>query len=283
MEKTLHHALTQVDVLKPDFVSVTYGAGGSTRQRTHTVVQNILNTLTTPPAAHVTCANESRHRLLEILHNYHAMGVRHIVALRGDMPNMEPYTPHKQGFQTTPDFIKAIRGVGDFEVTVAAYPEKHPDSPSKAHDMDVLKRKIDAGATKAITQFTLDYNLILDFYDNLEKHGIKIPVIPGIMPVINFANTARMAHKVNVKVPQELATAYGAYSQKEDWEKLAHHYAVTWCQTLQDIGCNTFHFYTMNNMGIITRICQTLAGTPYQPVDDTTGGEKTAEKVIKKS
>jgi len=194
-EASLWRAINALAPLKPDFVSVTYGAGGSTRERTHATVARLAQETDLTPAAHLTCVDATRDSVIQVVRGFRAAGVKHIVALRGDPATGlgTAYAPHPDGFQTTAELIRAIRDEGDFEISVSAYPEKHPESPSLDHDIDVLKAKIDAGATRAITQFFFDNDLYLRFVDRVRKAGIDIPIVPGIVPVQNYKQTAKFA------------------------------------------------------------------------------------------
>jgi methylenetetrahydrofolate reductase (NADPH) len=192
MEKTLWEAIERLAPIEPDFVSVTYGAGGSTRARTHATVARIARETSLEPAAHLTCVGASRAEIDAIVRDYRGAGVRHIVALRGDSPGGldAPYVAPPDGYETTADLVAAIKRIGDFQVSVSAYPEKHPQSPTLLHDIETLKRKVDAGADRAITQFFFDNAVYLRFLDGAAAAGIKIPIVPGIVPVQNFKQTA---------------------------------------------------------------------------------------------
>ena len=189
-EQKLWRAVERLEPLAPDFVSVTYGAGGSTRDRTHACVRRLVDETALQPAAHLTCVAASRAEVDSVVEAYAEAGVRHIVALRGDMPDMATFEPHAEGYEGSVDLVQAISARGGFDITVSAYPEKHPESGSLKDDIDLLKAKIDAGATRAITQFVFDTPAHLRFRDVVVAAGISIPIIPGIMPTTNFAGPA---------------------------------------------------------------------------------------------
>src|SRR4051812_23872155 len=191
-EASLWQAIRRLEPLAPSFVSLTYGAGGSTRERTHATVKRIVEETSLRPAAHLTCVGASKDEINAIVRGYWDAGIRHIVALRGDMPNMDgPYCPHPDGYHSTPELIEGIRRIAPFEVSVSFYPERHPDSPSHGHDIALLKRKMDAGATRALGQFCFDNDATARFRDDAARAGITIPVVPGIIPATNFNAVAR--------------------------------------------------------------------------------------------
>ncbi|HSS64760.1 MAG TPA: methylenetetrahydrofolate reductase, partial [Gammaproteobacteria bacterium] len=194
MEATLWASIRRLEPLNPRFVSVTYGAGGSTRQRTHATVVRILRETSLTPAAHLTCVGADREEVLSVARDYWEAGIRHIVALRGDPPDGgATYQPHPGGFAYASDLVQALKSVGDFEISVAAYPETHPEAESPEADLDNLKRKIDAGATRAITQFFFETDFYFRFLDRARAAGITVPIVPGIVPVINFTQIAKFA------------------------------------------------------------------------------------------
>ncbi|MBI2262809.1 MAG: methylenetetrahydrofolate reductase, partial [Caulobacterales bacterium] len=212
-EANLWKAVTRLAPLEPDFVSVTYGAGGSTRERTHRTVQRILAETDLTPAAHLTCVEASRAEIDAVIDGYRAAGVRHIVALRGDPPATSPslggaYAPRADGYANATELTAAVARRGGFEISVGCYPEGHPESPSLAHDIDVLKAKVDAGATRAISQFFFDIDVFLRFRDRVRAAGVTIPIIPGVMPVSNFAGLKRMSAGCGATVPDWLAAHF---------------------------------------------------------------------------
>ena len=205
MERTLWRSILRLAPLEPKFVSVTYGAGGSTRHRTHATVHRILKETSLTPAAHLTCVGASREEVDDVARSYHAAGVRHIVALRGDPPEAGArYEPHPGGYAHAVDLVAGLRRIADFDLSVAAYPETHPDAPSPGFDVDYLKRKLDAGASRAITQFFFDTELFLGFRDRVRRAGIEAPLIPGILPVTNYGQVARFARLCGTTVPSWL-------------------------------------------------------------------------------
>ncbi len=210
METSLWEAISRLAPLEPSFVSVTYGAGGSTRERTHATVARIVRQTRLQPAAHLTCVGASREDIDAVIRAYASAGVRHIVALRGDPPGGldTPYVAPPDGYQSTADLVAAIKTIGDFEVSVATYPEKHPQSPNLLHDIETLKRKVDAGADRAITQFFFDNAVYFRFLDIAAAAGIDIPIVPGIVPVQNFKQTAGFAMRAGAGVPAWLAERF---------------------------------------------------------------------------
>src|SRR5690606_14652251 len=223
-EANLWSAIRRLEPLNPAFVSVTYGAGGSTRERTHRTVQRIISETTLRPAAHLTCVEASRAEVDEVIEGYKAIGVDHIVALRGDPPGAAgiggAYTPRADGYANATELTAALNRIGGFEVTVGAYPEKHPESPSIDHDIDVLKAKVDAGATRAVTQFFFDIEAFLRFRDRVRAAGVTIPLIPGVMPVSNFAGLQRMTAACGAVLPDWLAGHFDGLDDDPETRKL---------------------------------------------------------------
>ena len=246
-EARLWDAIGRLAPIGPDFVSVTYGAGGSTRDRTHECVRRLIDETPLQPAAHLTCVAASKAEVDEVIDAYAAAGVKHIVALRGDMPDMAAFAPHPQGYSGSVELVAALAGRGGFDITVSAYPEKHPESASLAADIDLLKAKIDAGASRAITQFVFDTAAHLRFRDALAAAGIGIPVIPGIMPTTNFAGAKRMAAACGATMPDWLAAHYNGLENDPDTRKhIAASVAVDQCRILIEEGFEHLHFYTLN-------------------------------------
>ncbi len=262
-EANLWKAVERLAPLKPEFVSVTYGAGGSTRERTHRTVTRILAETELKPAAHLTCVEASRGEIDEVIAEYKAAGVRHIVALRGDPPGAAgiggAYRPRPDGYANATELAAAISRVGGFEITVGAYPEKHPESPSIEHDVEVLKAKVDAGATRAISQFFFDMDAFLRFRDRVRAAGIEIPLIPGIMPVSNFTGLKRMSAACGASVPDWLAAHFDGLDDDPETRKLlAASVAAETCARLQEEGFQDFHFYTLNRADLVYAICRVL-------------------------
>ncbi|HVY22832.1 MAG TPA: methylenetetrahydrofolate reductase [NAD(P)H] [Steroidobacteraceae bacterium] len=263
-EVALWAAIRRLEPLSPTFVSVTYGAGGSTRERTHATVKRIAEETTLKPAAHLTCVAASRGEIDDIVRAYWDAGIRHIVALRGDMPGMSgPYQPHPQGYQSTPELISGIRKIAPFEVSVSFYPEKHPDSSSLQHDIDLLRQKVDAGATRALGQFCFDNATTARFRDEAVKAGINIPVIPGIMPSTNFNGVVRMATKIGASIPEWLCEAYrGLDDDVETRRILAAAVLAEQVRELRTHGFGQFHFYTLNQANLTYAACRILGIRP---------------------
>jgi len=262
-EANLWNAIRRLEPLNPAFVSVTYGAGGSTRERTHRTVQRIISETSLRPAAHLTCVEASRDEVDEVIEGYKAIGVDHIVALRGDPPGGDgiggAYAPRADGYANATELTAAISRVGGFDITVGAYPEKHPESPSIDHDIDVLKAKIDAGATRAVTQFFFDIEAFLRFRDRVRTAGVTIPLIPGIMPVSNFKGLSRMSAACGASIPDWLAAHFDGLDDDPETRKLlAASIAAETCARLQEEGFSDFHFYTLNRAELVYAICRVL-------------------------
>jgi len=265
MEKILWESVERLKPLEPDFVSVTYGAGGSTRERTHATVKRILNETALIPAAHLTCVAATRGEVDEIVRNYHEAGVRHIVALRGDPAGGagEKYAPHPGGYQNAADLTAGIKRIADFEISVSAYTEKHPDSPTVEADIDMLKAKVDAGATRAITQFFFENDLYFRYLDRVRARGIDIPIVPGILPVQNFKATCGFAARCGASVPVWLADRFHGLDHDPTTRKLiAAAVAAEQVIDLFDRGITNFHFYTMNRADLVYAICHLLGLRP---------------------
>jgi methylenetetrahydrofolate reductase (NADPH) len=266
MEKTLWDSVERLAPLAPDFVSVTYGAGGSTRERTHATVHRILRETTLTPAAHLTCVGATRDEIDAIVRDYHDAGVRHIVALRGDPLGGAGtrYAPHPGGYRNAADLVAGIkRAWPDIEVSVSAYPEKHPDSPSVDADIDMLKAKVDAGATRAMTQFFFENDLYFRYLDRVRAKGIDIPIVPGLIPVQNFQTMTRFAARAGASVPAWLADRFQGLDHDPATRKLiAAAVAAEQVFDLVDRGVTTFHFYTMNRADLVFAICHLLGLRP---------------------
>ncbi|ESQ86205.1 5,10-methylenetetrahydrofolate reductase [Asticcacaulis sp. AC466] len=260
METTLWESIRRLAPLNPDFVSVTYGAGGSTRERTHRTVKRMLDQTELKPAAHLTCVDASRDEVDEVIRGYWEAGVRHIVALRGDPPSgFGDYVPRADGYQNATELTAAIRRIGDFEVSVGVYPEKHPQSPSLAFDLDVLRQKVDAGATRGISQFFFEPATFLRFRDAVADAGIQIDLTPGIMPVTNFKGLRRMAAACDAHIPAWLAALFDGLDDDAETRKLlASAVAVELCLGLEREGVENFHFYTLNRADLVFAICRIL-------------------------
>ena len=265
MEATLWDSISRLAPLAPHFVSVTYGAGGSTRERTHATVKRILNETALTPAAHLTCVDATREEVDEVIRNYAAAGVRHIVALRGDPTTGAGtlYAPHPGGYENAADLVAGIKRIADFEVSVSAYPEKHPDSPTVDADIDMLKAKVDAGATRAITQFFFDNDLYFRYLDRVRARGIDVPVLPGILPVQNFKQAKNFAERAGASVPRWLSERFDGLDHDVGTRKLvAAAVAAEQVIDLVDRGVTDFHFYTMNRADLVYAICHLLGLRP---------------------
>lgn len=265
MAETLWASVERLAPLSPRFVSVTYGAGGSTRERTHQTVKRILDETTLKPAAHLTCVAATKAETDAIIRDYWEMGVRHIVALRGDPVEGlgARFSPHPEGYQGSAELVAGIRRIGDFEIAVSAYPEKHPDSPSIDFEIDLLKRKVDAGATRAITQFFFDNDHYFRYLERVRKAGIGIEIVPGILPVQNFRQAAGFAHRCGTDVPAWLAARFdGLENDIETRRLVAAAVAVEQVYDLLDRGVGEFHFYTMNKADLVFAICHMLGLRP---------------------
>ena len=259
LEQQLWTCIRRLEPLAPRFVSVTYGAGGSTQERTHAIVSRIVQETTLTPAAHLTCVNATRDEIDAVARAYWEAGVRHIVALRGDVPGGGDYVPHPGGYAYAADLVAGLKRVADFEISVAAYPEMHPSAGSLAADLDNLKRKLDAGATRAITQFFFETENFLRFLDLALAAGITAPIVPGIMPVTNFAQ----ARKFGAVVPAWLAQMFEGVDGDLDTRRLvAAVVAAEQVRLLQANGIDQFHFYTLNRPDLTYAIAHILGVRP---------------------
>jgi len=265
MERTLWESIARLAPLGPSFVSVTYGAGGSTRERTHSTVKRLLSDTALVPAAHLTCVDATREEVDEVVRAYGAAGVQHIVALRGDPPAGigATYEPYPGGYAYASDLVAGLRRIGDFEISVAAFPERHPESATFEQDLDELQRKIDAGATRAITQFFFTNDLYFRFLDRVHARGIEIPVVPGILPVQNFKQARSFAERAGASVPQWLADRFEGLDDDVATRRLvAAAVAAEQVLDLAGQGVNDFHFYTMNRAELVFAICHLLGMRP---------------------
>jgi methylenetetrahydrofolate reductase (NADPH) len=267
MEATLWASVERLAPLHPQFVSVTYGAGGSTRERTHNTVARIVRETSVKPAAHLTCVGATRDEVDEVVRSYWEAGVRHIVALRGDPVTGigTKYEPHPGGYAQACHLVEGIKKVADFEVSVSAYPEKHPEAASLAADIDALKAKVDAGASRAMTQFFFNNDLYLRYLDQVRSRGIDIPIVPGILPVQNFKQAANFAARAGASIPGWLAARFEGLDQDVETRKLiAAAVAAEQVLDLVDRGVTEFHFYTMNRADLVYAVCH-LLGLRAQP------------------
>jgi len=267
MEQHLWHAVKRLESLGPRFVSVTYGAGGTTRERTHATVARIRSETRLEPAAHLTCIGASRAEIATVAQDYWRAGIRHIVALRGDPPEGQgAYQPHPAGYARAADLVAGLRRVADFEISVAAYPEIHPEALSPEADLDNLKRKIDAGACRAITQFFFDHGAFFRLLDRARAAGIDVPIVPGILPVANFTQVKKFAAMCGATIPEWLALRF---ERLEDDPKsraaVAIDIAALQCRRLREGGVDEFHFYTLNRAELVTAICAAIDVEPAVP------------------
>lgn len=267
MEENLWSCIRRLEPLAPEFVSVTYGAGGSTRERTHNTVSRIVNETGLRPAAHLTCVEATKKEVEAVAQAYEAAGVRHVVALRGDPAGGlgSAYQPHPDGFANAAELVESLKKVGSFEVSVAGYPEKHPDSPSLKADMDNLKAKVDAGADRIITQFGFDNTHFLRFLERARAAGIWIPITPGIVPIHNFRQVAGFAIRSGATVPAWLARRFeGLDDDVATSHLVAVAVATEQVMDLVDEGVKSFHFYTLNRADLVYAICHLLGLRPLK-------------------
>ncbi|MGE0764948.1 MAG: methylenetetrahydrofolate reductase [NAD(P)H] [Hyphomicrobiaceae bacterium] len=265
MEEALWNSIRRLAPLRPDFVSVTYGAGGTTRERTHATVTRLASETKLKPAAHLTCVNASRDEINEVVRDYASVGVRHIVALRGDPPTGvgTRYEAHPTGYALTADLVAGIKRIGDFEVSVGGYPEKHPESSTIEADIDNLKAKVDAGADRIITQFFFDNAHYLRFLDRVRARGIWCPVLPGIVPIHNFRQIASFGAKTGTTMPAWLARRFeGLEDDQATTHLVAAAVAAEQVLDLVDQGVRQFHFYTLNRADLVYAICHLLGLRP---------------------
>ena len=265
LETALWEAIRKLERLRPSFVSVTYGAGGSTQARTHATVARITRETTLRAAAHLTCVGASRGEVDEVAAQYWAAGVRHIVALRGDAPGAEPgcFVPHAHGYRNAVELVAGLRRVADFEISVSAYPEVHPDAASPDADLDNLKRKLDAGATRAITQLFFDNDLYLRFLDRCLAAGITAPIVPGILPLANLARSRPFIEKNGTAIPDWLTATLGGLGEDDDMRRLVGAVvAAEQVRMLQANGVDEFHFYTMNRPDLTYAVAHILGARP---------------------
>ena len=267
MEATLWRSIERLAPLQPRFVSVTYGADGSTRSLTQQLVSRIRRESALIGAPHLTCIGASQGEILDLARQYWQQGIRHIVALRGDSPQgAAGYVPHPDGFAYAADLVAGLRRVGDFDLSVAAYPETHPEAPSAQFDLDHLKRKIDAGANRAITQFFFDVTVYLRFRDRCAAAGIDVPIVPGILPITRFEQVRRFAARCGASIPHWLQERFAGLEDDPETRRLiAASVAIEQVKTLERHGVCDFHFYTLNRAELTYAICRTLGLRPTLP------------------
>ena len=264
MEATMWRSIDRLAALEPSFVSVTYGADGSTRERTHDAVERITRETELTAAPHLTCIGASRGEIDDIARGYWDMGIRHLVALRGDAPHgVDSYEPHPDGYAYASDLVEGLKKVADFEISVAAYPEVHPEAPNAAFDLDNLKRKLDAGATRAITQFFFETDVFLDFRDRCAAAGIDSPIVPGILPITRFPQLEKFAAACGASVPDWLREWFvGLEDDTQTRQMIAASVAISQVRRLQAEGIDEFHFYTLNRSELAFAICHALGVRP---------------------
>jgi methylenetetrahydrofolate reductase (NADPH) len=270
MEQTLWESVKTLEPLQPRFVSVTYGAGGSTRERTHNTVVRIARETSLVPAAHLTCVEARRGEVDDVARTYWEAGIRHIVALRGDPPEQgRKFEPHPEGYRNAAELVAGLKRVAPFEISVAAYPEIHPDSPTKAADLDNLKRKIDAGADRAITQFFFSPDCFFRFRDEAAAAGIGAELVPGILPVSNVATTRRFAASCGATIPAWMDQLFEGLDNLPSARQLvAATVAAELCGQLYAGGVRQFHFYTLNRAELAYAICHLLGLRPREETSD---------------
>jgi methylenetetrahydrofolate reductase (NADPH) len=264
MEEQLWDSVQTLSPFAPRFVSVTYGAGGSTRERTHNTVARIAKETTIPAAAHLTCVEASKQEIAEVAHAYWEAGVRHIVALRGDPPTLgATFEPHPQGYASAADLVEGLRKLHPFEISVSAYPETHPEAASAQADIDNLKRKLDSGASRAITQFFFEPETFFRFRDKVAASGVAAEIVPGIMPVTNFASIVRMCKMTGTSVPDWLGRLFiGLDDHPAARQLVAATISAEMCRRLYAGGVRHFHFYTLNRAELSYAICHLLGLRP---------------------
>lgn len=264
MAQRLWHSVQRLAPLNPDFVSVTYGADGSTRERTHRVVERIVRETGLTCAPHLTCIGAPKEQVLDIARDYHRMGIRQIVALRGDPPaGTTEYRPYPGGFDYASDLVRGLKTVADFDISVAAYPEVHPEASSPLADLENLKRKIDAGANRAVTQFFFDNERFLRFRDLCVTAGIDVPIVPGILPITRFPQLLKFAGRCGASVPDWLQQRFEGLDDDADTRRMiAASVAIDQVQDLRRHGVEDFHFYTLNRCELSLAICHSLGLRP---------------------
>jgi len=258
MEQKLKQVIGTLINLSPRFVSITYGASGTTRYKTHEIVSKLINETKLNVAAHLTCVNASLNEIDEVIENYVAIGVKHIVALRGDMKDLDQFIPHPKGLNNSIELVRHIKDKGDIKVSISGYPELHPESQGIAADINFVKSKIDAGADQIITQFSFETQNYIKYRDTLVSQGINIPIIPGIMLIKNFNGIKNMSNKIGIKVPNWVDKTIEKETE-ENQKTIAEDFAITQSNELERNGFEQLHFYTLNESEIMVKIAKHLS------------------------
>ena len=258
MEQKLKQNIGVLMKLSPRFVSITYGAGGTTRHKTHKIISKLINETKLAVAAHLTCVNASLNEIDKVIENYVAVGVKRIVALRGDMKDLGQFTPHPKGLNNSIELVRHIRDKGDINVSISGYPEQHPESQGIAADINFIKSKIDAGADQIITQFSFETQNYIKYRDTLVSQGINIPIIPGIMLIKSFNGIKNMSNKIGIKVPNWVDKTIEKETE-ENQKIIAEDFAITQSDKLERNGFEQLHFYTLNESEIMINIAKHLS------------------------
>ncbi|MEJ7799703.1 MAG: methylenetetrahydrofolate reductase [NAD(P)H] [Ilumatobacter sp.] len=259
--ETLADTICRLDAASPAYVSVTYGAGGSDRERSFEAVRTVRDAGSTPIAGHLTCVGQSRDDVCAVIERFRELGVDHVVALRGDPPGGidASYEPHQDGFQSTAELVAAIKSWGDVTVSVSAYPERHPQSPTDRHDLDVLAAKVDAGADRAMTQMFFDNAHYFAYRDRVRAHGIGVPIVPGIFPIHSFPAVARFAKRCGATIPQRVAERFcGLDDDPSTTHEIAAELAAEQITELAEHGVDQVHVYTLNRSDLALSVCRRL-------------------------
>lgn len=255
----LWNVVKELEIFSPPFVSVTYGAGGTTREKTYDIVTRIKRDTSLEPAAHLTCVNATKDEIDSIATSYKEANIKRIVALRGDPPNMEgKYVPHPDGYGFAHQLVKGLKKIDDFDISVAAFPEVHPEAVSPDADLDYLKQKIDAGADRAITQYCFDTETVLRFVDNARKAGIEAPIVPGILCIHNFEQTVNFSNRCGASVPEWLIALFEKADDPLALHSAAVYVAAEQCRLFLQEGISEFHFYTLNKSAVAKAVCHLL-------------------------
>ncbi len=258
VEKKLELNFKKLSGLNPSFVSITYGAGGSTRERTHNLIKKIMTQTSLNVAAHLTCVNASRSDVKSVINGYLNIGVKHIVALRGDMSDLSAFKPHPKGFKNSIELVDYIKSKDNIRVSVSGYPEPHPESISHELDMEFLKTKIDSGADQIITQYCLNTDYYLRYRDHLDKENIHIPILPGIMMIKSFSGIEKMSRKIGVEVPSEISEIIEKKLSVKEEKIFAEEYARKQCERLIKNGFKNLHFYTLNESDNVINVAKKI-------------------------